>query len=616
MRIPWLVLGLGFVALSSHDGYAHGSIYRPPGITGGPGGPTTGGGNPGSATGGSGAATATPTSWEAWWAFNREPYLPRHSPGRSTPASDQTGFLTGRGRVPDTGATGTRLGLAEARRTVLPSLAAGLSDANADVVDSSIIALARVVPPEQSGPFIPMLRDMLRHRHRSAREAAILGLGVLGSETAGEFLRAILQDTPVGRQYLGNDAALNSFQRGLAALALGLLNQNESVVPLLKLAGAVDTPRELAAACVLALGQHSNAATTAGPGLVRLLVSRSLDREVKAQVPVALQRLPHSVARSALHRLTETMLSTEHHNGVRRSAAIALGRIASIEDKEVIDALVQVLTKDSDAMARHYACIALGRIGELADTASTANPRYGEIAEVLLRQLRRGKQKESRAFAAISLGLLLRGPTAGASMFDRRSNVRTVVLQKLIETLRERTDPSLQGAIAIALGLSRGPSAVVALQKTLESASHHAVLGHVALALALLGDRDSAPKLREHLQERGIPQAFRMDLIRALSLLHDPEFHGQLIETLRTAGNLGTAAAAAKGLGLVADRRAAPPLLTIFNDRKQPDLRRAFAAVALGLLAEKTDQPWNLVYSIDANYTVFHRPLSELLSIL
>jgi hypothetical protein len=47
-----------------------------------------------------------------------------------------------------------------------------------------------------------------------------------------------------------------------------------------------------------------------------------------------------------------------------------------------------------------------------------------------------------------------------------------------------------------------------------------------------------------------------------------------------------------------------------------PELQRAFAVVAIGLLAEKTPLPWNVPFLVDANYTVPLRPLEEVLDIL
>ena len=99
-------------------------------------------------------------------------------------------------------------------------------------------------------------------------------------------------------------------------------------------------------------------------------------------------------------------------------------------------------------------------------------------------------------------------------------------------------------------------------------------------------------------------------------MLGDRRFESQLLELLREAGNLPEAAAAATGLGLVGGAGSAEPLLAILNDPREQELRRAFSAVALGLLAEKTPLPWNVVYSVDCNYTLANRALGEVLSIL
>ena len=88
-----------------------------------------------------------------------------------------------------------------------------------------------------------------------------------------------------------------------------------------------------------------------------------------------------------------------------------------------------------------------------------------------------------------------------------------------------------------------------------------------------------------------------------------------LLEQLESAGNLPEASSAGKALGLIGDQRASAKLLAIARNKKEQIFRRAFALVALGILAEKTPVPWNTPYAIDNNYTLDVRSLNQVLAI-
>jgi hypothetical protein len=75
-------------------------------------------------------------------------------------------------------------------------------------------------------------------------------------------------------------------------------------------------------------------------------------------------------------------------------------------------------------------------------------------------------------------------------------------------------------------------------------------------------------------------------------------------------------APAAQALGLIGDRSAVDPLLDIVKTTTNVDLQRAFAAVALGIIGEKEDLPWNYVFSVNSNYRAKVPALSEILDIL
>ncbi len=96
----------------------------------------------------------------------------------------------------------------------------------------------------------------------------------------------------------------------------------------------------------------------------------------------------------------------------------------------------------------------------------------------------------------------------------------------------------------------------------------------------------------------------------------DPAAVATLIDQLEGAGTVYEAAAAAHALGLIGDRRAITPLLAIVEDPENTEIERGFACVALGMLSEKTDLPWNAPFSVNANYLASVPALAEILDIL
>src|SRR5262245_31331756 len=80
MRADLAVLAL--LLLPAPSAFAHGGLWRPPGgsvtTPGSAGAPTTGG-KAGVTAGGMRKGSPVLDRWEAWWFFQRESYLPRHT---------------------------------------------------------------------------------------------------------------------------------------------------------------------------------------------------------------------------------------------------------------------------------------------------------------------------------------------------------------------------------------------------------------------------------------------------------------------------------------------------------------------------------------------------------
>ena len=89
----------------------------------------------------------------------------------------------------------------------------------------------------------------------------------------------------------------------------------------------------------------------------------------------------------------------------------------------------------------------------------------------------------------------------------------------------------------------------------------------------------------------------------ALGLLGDKNAVPVLCETLTNSKSLTEKAAVAAALGLVGDQRAVHPLVAMLTDTEVSDRSRAFAAVALGNVADPDRMPWKAVLTENLNYS-------------
>ena len=55
-------------------------------------------------------------------------------------------------------------------------------------------------------------------------------------------------------------------------------------------------------------------------------------------------------------------------------------------------------------------------------------------------------------------------------------------------------------------------------------------------------------------------------------------------------------------MGFIGDARSVDPLVGMLKDQELTGGARGFAAVALGIVAEKEELPWNAKFSVDINY--------------
>jgi HEAT repeat protein len=642
----FLLALLGAVCFFCNDlSFGHGGQYRGPGDTvppnlGGPGdstppgnqgGPTTPGpsgpstsgprgpATPGGAAGPSGPRGASTGGmgrkrysggmgyerWEFWWENNKDAFLDlKNRLGGSANVSGSSGFLTGRGRK-DTARTSKRPSRNMIKSDVLPALLEALNADHPDILDSAVLSVARITMAEDASLVLDSIRGLLSSNHETAQQSACLSLGVLGSPEACDTCYQLMIDSSEGRKLVGGGKVPN-LQRAFAALSLGLIG-SEQYAPKLRLIIEKEdekTQKDLIGCAIIALGLMNN--IDAKEENVRFLIKQfensKMDPFLKASIPVALAKLGNPVA---LSPMVKSFKEKKLNNWIRQSCAIAMGQLATIEEEEVINLLMTYAKEGKDQMTRHFSFIAMAQIATRDDNYEAHIAQHKKITEFYLRELSRPSKTQHDSWAAV----------AGSIHAMKHDVLAGPMINKIREKFSDTKDPSAKGALSVSLGLLNAVAAAEMLFEELNDTKNKALQGHLCIGLGLMSWQKAAEKIRDFAANE-IVFRLRLQAATALGLMGDTEAVNVLVKALESGQTLSVTSSAAKALGLIGDQSAIVPLRDILQDTKANNLARAFSAVALGIIGEKTDLPWNAVVSENFNYRAKVEAVSEVLDIL
>jgi len=636
----------------------------PGGVAGGPTGPSGPGGSTpvtggprGQGPGGSGAGPSvafTPggdpsldlTQWTFWWEFNKDPYL------------DLKRRLADPGAV--TGSDGWFLGIGEKsqtldsmaptseqiRSTVVPALLAALEqESNNDIVTGCLIALAKIgdAPAEsQASPFGVRIAHFLADKNQEISETAAVALGILGNPAAIEPLRDLLADSPRGRTLVGrHEVPLRT--RAFAAYGLGQIGargpheeQRRAIVQALhaELEQRAETGRDLPVACLIAIGltplETLEAPAGSAPELARtaqidyllaFLADATRPSLVRAHVPIALARLLTSDLGDDLWaaqraRIVETLLPhaaerSKESAEIVQSALVALGMLATNDaasplDLRVLETLAERV-REGEPQARRFALMALAQAGARNAPAGRDSEAGLElVTRALLRALAEGKG-DLPSWAALACGVLGRELALTHRATQHLANLQAAVRLALKET---RASERI-GALALAAGLLNDLEASAELRRRLATQKDDGARGYVAVGLGLMSAREAT----EEIQAVVADSKYRPDLLKqaaiALGLLGDKRAAELLAERLATAQGLATQASLSSALGFIGDRRSLDPLVAMLRNETLSQRARGFAAVALGIVGDRSELPWNSVISRGLNYRASTSTLTD-----
>lgn len=561
------------------------------------------------------AAVADFTTWDVWWAHNRAEYFDFDSVfARIHPPTGPAGIVDA--SAPLSGMR--RAGVTDARiaSDVLPALRAALgADPDALVEHALMLAIARIgVEPGARDDVTPLLAQRLADGHFAVREGAVIALGVLGTSAACDHLAALLTDAKPGRA-LVDAGDVPTRMRALAAQALGVAAARSTdgvsaefaahhLAQVLRARkGEQD---EVLAACLVGLGLaleplSDQAHTREGEAfaaetelLFELLDEPRLDDEVKAQVPVTLARLVSAGSVLRKERVARRLMQladprSREDKELRRGAVLALGRLGDGDEDDVdhdIRAALQAALGDRDSVTRGFAALALGECSGRPGAGAGDPLAGGRETALFFAQKLRNTKSQLKPWIGLGLGVLGHGLAREGRLMRREG---ADALLALTDDVRS---PDRASAYAIGAGLAGDARAVQPVEARFAKLNERALRGEVAVALGLLGDRGALDTLRDATLRGMHDPDLMVGAAIGRALLGDQTVVPSLLAAKDECDCSTSRYGVMRALAWTGDGRAVAPLLELIADQDGASYQRAFAAEALGWIADRHARPW------------------------
>jgi HEAT repeat protein len=615
--------------------------------TGGPSGPSTPSGpSSGPATGGGGAKPAGPstgggssgpdlTTWEFWWGFNKDQYLNLKAAiydGGVTSGSDT--FFLGTGQK-DQGKTALKPSEESIRTKIVPALKEALEkERSNDIVTGCLIALGKIGDVKNgedgSSEFEPIIRKFLSDSNQEIAETAAVALGILANDASVQTLKSLALDSKDARDLIATGSTEVPYRtRAFALYGLGLIGnrtakneiRQEVARILMDILDKPDTStRDVKVAALISLGlvpidvdqsespdnktDRSASRQTQIKYIKKLFLDPQQHYMLRAHAPAALARLldgaPASM-RDDIARMLDDQIaqfSKETKVEVHQSCVLALGMIADSSSNKVdvdIRKSLMRFSKDGDQQSKNFTMIALGQIGGRGKGEEFEKGRQ-EVRNFILTNLTEGKG-HMKPWAGIAVGVMEREllndgqiPSDGA-----KSTLR--------DQFKSEGQPDRVGAYSIGLGIAKDTESKSLVLDKMKNTSEVGAKGYLCVSLGLMDARDYIKEIQTVVKD----STYKPDLLKqaaiGLGLLGDKELVPELIKSLETAKGQASQAALASALGFIGDSRSIDPLVAMLKRKEGiTDTARGFAAVALGIVADKEMFPWNSKISTNINY--------------
>jgi len=548
--------------------------------------------------------------WELWWRFNREAFLE----------------LDRRRHQPTTGGEGvfTRAISDHSLRNRLVPRLLELVEENEDsrLTSAALLSLGRIgdVPGASLGAAI---RPFLADRNQRVCESACIALGILGRPQDMPLLRDLLLDTKAGREAFDR-SRLTRRMRSFAAYSIGLIGQRSRNPDVRRYAVHTllasffmtekDASPDTRVATVIALGMVAPGWRGEGEGTQstsnRLLAARLLevlqDRrehdDVRAHVPAVLSGV-YPGLEGELRDEVVKVLCTLPYKRTNTAEAIRLGCVQALgqvgdgdldEHDERIRHVLMQLNANGKRAVRGIALLALARCASRPGTGDEPLAAAADARKLLATRIARGKSFE-RGWAGLAYGVFAHGLREAGAPLPTEAFEPLRYLRR-----RGRSAPEITAA-ALGLGLAGDHGAIEQLAD-LDDFNDDQAMIHGAWALGLVGSSGGVESLQELMHDSehrpGVMEASAL----ALAMLDHEPLSLELAEIGKDCDCLTTQAAVSLSLGRVGNEGVLDSLMGKLFSETNTRLERAYAAFAVGRLADQDMRPWSSRISTGLNY--------------
>ncbi|KAA3608034.1 MAG: HEAT repeat domain-containing protein [Planctomycetota bacterium] len=553
------------------------------------------------------------TTWEFWWEFNKEPYLNLKAKvqdkGTSTGEADGLIGLGGLSTKSNTLAPSA----GQISNLILPALQDSLqNDENRDILSSDLVALAKI----GRDPNLPTLfQPFLKHTQQEIAETGALAFGILQDAQAIPVLKELLNDSPAGRRMVGSQTDIPFRTRTFAAYGLGLIGHavndqalKQDIADTLWTTLTTDTSsfKDLRVASVVSLGLLR----LENPADLVAKLSEYLNNEdngflEKSHCPNAIAKLLRdgnsdaASVQTAVDLFMGLLSKKSTKNEVRQSCVQALGMVADGNApyaSKVVKTLIDISAKGRDRQEKNFTAVSLAYVGA---TVANNHPIRSQITEFLIKNVQKGSTAY-RPWSALALGVM------SFKVNQAGGQVASLVPRTVLEKFKKTKAPSEKACYAISLGLMKNEQAKSEIREALETASDPDLRGYLCVSLGLLSAREHKDYISSVVKEsKRMPNLLQQASI-GLGLMSDRAVVDALVDLMKGDSDgppaLAVLSATATALGFIGDQRSVRPLVDMLQNDEVTPLGRAFAAVALGIVADKELLPWNSKIAEDLNY--------------
>jgi HEAT repeat protein len=530
-----------------------------------------------------------------------------HSGGTQTDGSSALVGLGGGAKVANTQAPTKP----QIQNIIVPALIALVEqEDDRDIATAVMIALAKI--GEQPEKAREIFESKLQAQVQEVSETSALAYGILKDELSIPMLTELLKDGKDAQKALDrSEVPVRS--RTFAAYSLGMIGRASTdekikmeVADILYQTLITDksASKDIRVACIISIGVLDLPEPTEMVAKLAELLDANKDAElVLAHIPNAMAKLLANVppGDATRNQTIDTFIKIlknkpKRKTMIRQSTVQAIGMLAAAGDsrnKEIFKILTTTAKKAKDQQMKHYSAISMAYLG-VADPASVE-----DVTKFLMDNMKKSSTPYE-PWCGLSLGVM------AFMLNDAGQAIHPMAMEATLAKFRKTRSPERKAAYAIALGLMGNEQAKNDLRDSMDRINDSAFRGYAAIALGLLNAKEHMAYISEVVDEsKRDPELLKQASI-GLGLMKDRNAVNKLLNYLTPEDGkrprLAVLSAVATALGFIGDKNSVQPLVDTMSNDRITALGRAFAAVSLGMVADKDSLPWNSVFGENLNY--------------